>query len=305
MGRTLLIGHSGVSWRGWLKEHRGERDLIVLDPAEPGQSPPGRLCAFHGDRPVWSRFYGSLDPQRFPHVMVAATADLLDRVGDDALVLLFPYRPGPLLRHLTALISHLVRPEEILLAAGTPIEQGGFSVGPQEVELEEAFPPMVQSAQRKAQWLKLFESCTEQEVRLDGVAIEGARLGAGTPVPVEDLRRAGLGEVSRGELSGATLTLVAEKEPEENVLAGALDTFHASRAHTIAPADFENLLCSFADGRGEDFGIGLVDCVDFAMGVARIRSTAVPPAPVRILRLGALRVDPSGNELAELRPWQV
>jgi hypothetical protein len=305
MGRTLLIGHPGVSWRTWLKEHRGARDLVLLDPGDPAQSPPGRLCLFRGERAVWYRFYGSLSPQRYPHVLLSSLAEMLPQAGDDALIQLFPYRPSPMLRHLVMLAAQLAKPSEILVASGTPIDQGGFPVGPVEVELEAAFPPMVQAAQRKAQWLKLLEQCAEHQIRLTQVTFEGTRLGSGTRVDERELSSLGLGGALHAEVCGSTLLLVATDEPEEATVSRVLDALHASRVHILHPDDLVDLLCSFSRQDGEDFGIGIVRCVDFATGQARVVSTAVPPAPIRILRLGAIRVDGLGNETGELKPWQV
>jgi polynucleotide 5'-kinase involved in rRNA processing len=178
-------------------------------------------------------------------------------------------------------------------------------VGPEEVETEASFPAMVQQAQRKAQWLKLNESCSEHEVNLRRVSIEGARLGSGDAIHPDALAKANLDPALHGEVAGGTLLLVTAEEPSDQAMARALDIFHASRAAVVAPTAYDNLLCSFANQEGEDFGIGMVRKIDFKTGIAQISCTAVPPAPVRILRIGGLRVDGSGNELGEARPWQV
>jgi hypothetical protein len=305
MGRLLLVGSAATTWREWLKENRNERDLICLDPAEPSQSPPGRLCLFHGDKAVAWRFYGSLDAQRAPHLILAALAALLSQAADDAIVQLFAYRNSPLMRHLAMLVAQMVQPTSILVPAGAVIDQGGYPVGPEEVELDPAFPAVVQGAQRKAQWMKLIENCTEQEVSLDDVAIEGARLGSGARPTEDALRKAGLEGVLHAEVSSGTLLLVTEQEPEDNRMSRALDMFHCSRANVVSPHDYTDLLCSFARQSGEDFGMGIVRKIDFAERTVTALCTAVPPAPVRILRLGGLRVDLQGREEGELRPWQV
>jgi polynucleotide 5'-kinase involved in rRNA processing len=305
MARTLLITHPGASWRSWLKDNRGDRDLIILDPAEPSQGTLARLSWFHGEKTAAWRFYGSLDAQRAPHVLLAALAQMLEQAGDNALVQLFPVRGGPLMRQVVALLAQLTRPESILVAEGTDLDLNGFPVGPESIELEAAFPETVQHAQRKAIWLKLLERCVEHDVDLRRVALEGSRLGSGQAIGRDALQRLHLETVLHAEISGGTLMLVAEEEPDENTIARALDVFHCSRAHFVAPAQYAGLLCSFARQDGEDFGMGLVSSIDFLSGTARILSDAVPPAPVRILRLGTMRIDSSGRELGEARPWQV
>lgn len=305
MPRTLLLSTAESSWREWLKDHRGNRDLLCLDPGEPAQTPPGKLTLFRGAKPLYWRFYGSLDSTRAPHVMVAALAQMLRRVEGDFVVQLFPVRNAPLTRQVISACAQLIQPDQILSPKGADIDLEGYPVGPEEIQLEASFPAMVQQAQRKAQWLKLIEMCSDHEVNLRRVSIEGARLGSGDPILPDALARAGLTDVQHAEVAGGTLLLVTEEEPDDQKMARALDVFHASRAAIVAPGAYDNLVCAFANQEGEDFGYGMIRCIDFPTGVARIACTAVPPAPVRILRIGGLRVDSSGRELGEARPWQV
>ena len=297
----MLIATPNASWREWLKENLGGRDLLLLDPADANHGPAGRLCLIRGDRVVAWRFYGSLDPQRAPHVLIAAATAM---ATEDAVVQLFSYSPTPLLRHLAILLAQLLRPQEILMEAGGEIDQEGWPVGPQDLELPPAFPAMVQAAQRKANWIGLMEACEPHELDLDKVSFEGSRLGSGIrlrdPFLVRDLP-----EALYAEQTGSTLFVVAQGDIEEARMSRALDHYHCSRAVIAHTEWYENLLCSFARQDGEDFGYGIVERIDFRRGVVCARTTAVPPAPVRILRLGSLQVGPSGEELGELKPWQV
>ncbi|HTQ11049.1 MAG TPA: hypothetical protein VMI31_13365, partial [Fimbriimonadaceae bacterium] len=303
MGRTLLLSSSTHSWREWLKEHRGQRDLICLDPGDPAQNPPGKLTLFRGSKPLLWRFYGSLEVSRAPHVIIFALARMLEAAGPDPIVQLFPMRSAPLMRQAAALCAQLVQPEEIFAPKNAGLELEGYPVGPEEIEIESAFPQMVQQAQRKAQWLKLIESCEDHAVELTRVAIEGARLGSGKPVHPDLIAKAGLQAAMHAEVAGGTLLLVTDDEPSEQAMSRALDVFHAARGAVASPSAYDNLLCSFARQNGEDFGIGIVRSIDFEARIARIACTAVAPAPVRILRLGGLRIDPAGRELGEAKPW--
>ncbi len=305
MARTLLLSTPDKTWRDWMKENRKGRDWLCLEPAEPDQGPPGRLCLFRGEKVIAWRFYGSLDPQRSPHTMIATLAQLLPHASEDLVVQLFAYRGTPLLRHVTMLASQLMQPDEILVPKDAPLEQAGFPVGPQEIEIESSFPAMVQNAQRKAHWMKLFENCEEHDFDLSRVSVEGARLGSGLPVPREALNRFFKGRVLHGEIAGGALFLVATDDPDDDQIARALDHFHCSRAHIAHPEEYQGLLCSFAKSSGEDFGMGAIIDIDFEAGKVKAHCTAVAPAPVRILRIGALRVDTAGRELGEVRPWQV
>lgn len=304
MGHTLLIGDPGVSWREWLKVHRGGRDLIVLDPADATWATPGRLSRLRGERVVASRFYGSLDPLRAPHVLVAGLVTLLEAGEGDVVVQLFPARSTPLVRQTVLLLAQLLQPTEIFVSESLAIGLDGFPIGPETVELEPAFPAMVQTAQRKAHWLKLLEQCQRHEIDLARVTLEGSRLGSGWLVPPDRVRRSLPGTL-RVEAAGGTLMVVAEEDPEENAVSRALDEYGCSRAAIVHPNEYEHLLCAFAKGTGEDFGMGILERIDFGSGVAHVLCTAEPPAPVRVLRLGSLKVSPAGNEEGEIRPWAI
>jgi hypothetical protein len=303
--RTLLIGSPATSWRSWLKENRGGHDLLLLDPADPDHGHLGRVALFKGDKPVLTRFYGSLDPSRAPHVLVAALAELLTEAEGDVIVQLFPLHGGPLLRQTIVLMAQMVLPEDILVPHNATFDLNGFPVGPNELELEAAFPDTVRHAQRKANWLKLIERCTEHKVDLNRINVDGARLGSGRVIKREQLAKVGITEVFHAEVSGGSLLLIAHEEPPEQSLARALDVFHCGRIHVVHPESYDNLLCSFARESGEDFGTGVIQRIDFETKIAHILCDAVEPAPVRILKIGGIRIDTSGRELGEVRPWHV
>lgn len=305
MGRTLLIGSPAVSRREWEKEHRGARDWICLDPSDANHGLPARFTFWRGDKPLLWRFYGSLDPRRFPHVLIGGLAEMLQRASDDAVVQLFPFEPSPVLRHLAILTAQLVQPSEILISKGTAIDFSGWPVGPEEIDLPPALPIIVQAAQRKAHWLKLVEECGPHEVDLRQVSVEGARIGAGKPLTANQLEKTGIQGALYGEVCGGTLMLVTDDPPNEDCLSRSLAMFHCAKGHIVATTAYNDLMCSFARQDGEDFGTGLVQRIDFEARKAHILCTATAGAPVRILRLGALRVDLHGRESGEVRPWQV
>jgi hypothetical protein len=301
----LLIGNPNASWREWVKLNRGSRDFVCLDPSDPVQGVPGRLALFRGSRPVYSRFFGSLDAQRYPHVLLAALTEALARSVPDPIVQSFSYRPSPVLRHLQVLIAQLMQPEEILIAAGTEIDLNGFPTGPQTIDTEGAFPKMVQDAQRKAQWMKLLESCETHQINLRTVCVEGARLGAGRTLDKAERDRVGLEMAVHAEVCGSSLFIVSDEEMSESSVSRALDLTHTTRPAFARSTEYDNLYCSMARQSGEDFGLGFIQKIDWWEGTAKILSDAVPPAPVRILRIGSLRVDPKGREIGEAKPWQV
>ena len=305
MRRTLLIGHPGTSWREWLKEHRAGRPYLCLDPSDSHQTVPGQLCLFQGNKPVLQRFYGSLDAQRAPHVLISVLSQAIQQYPDDLIVQLFPYRSMPLVRQTTQILSQLLQPTEILIAEGTDMDQSGFPVGPQSVTLEAAFPPVVQAAQRKALWMRMFEGCEKHTIDLRKASIEGARLGTGIRLSLEERQKAHLNHAMYAERASSTLFVISDMDTEESDVSAALDYTGCTRAHFVAPGMYRNILCSFARQSGEDFGVGIITEIDWQSMRAQALCTAVAPAPLRILRIGALRVDSSGRELGEVRPWQV
>ncbi len=293
MARTLLLGHPGYSRRDWLKANLGERSHICLDPSEPLQSPPGRICLSRSSKVIAWRFFGGIDELRAPHVLVAGLSKLLAMVADDLVVEAPVYRPTSQSRQLLHLIVEAVQPDEIL----GPAEN--FPVEFCAIELPEAFSEHVAIAQRKAQWLKMLEECESHELMLGELKWDGIRLGSGRQMASETL------DVLYMEAFGSILLVVAEGQPEDREIAKLLNHSHCSRAHIVAPDAYNGLLCSFARGNGEDFGIGVIDSIDFSSGIVRVKNSAVGPVPVPTLRVGRLRLDADGNELGEIQPWQV
>jgi len=305
MGRTLLIASPRHTWREWLKAHREGRDLICLDPTDPQQGIPGRMALFQGEYSTASRFYGSLDAQRSPHVTIAAVARLLEQASEDCLVQLFAYRPTPTLHQTAMIVADLVRPSQILIAENTALELGAWNDIVEPVELPDAVSAQVQHAQRKAQWLRLIEECESHEVDMKETTVEGARLGSGEFLDREERERAGLKQAVYAEKCGGNLLIVSQAEPDEAEVGRALDVTGCGRATFVEPDAYENLVCSFARTDGEEIGMGLIQKVDWTDRRLYIQCTAVAPIRVPILRIGSIRVDLDGRELGETRPWQV
>lgn len=305
MGKLLLVGGGSAAWADWLKDNRAGRDLVVLDPADAHYGAAGRLWVLRGVRPIYSAFYGSLDPQRSPHLLVAALHEFLDVVDDNAIVQMYPMRASPLMRQLTQTVTGMVRPARILMPNDEPDDAICWPVGPESVKLIKPLPNLVLQAQRKAQWLKLIERSSCHEIPLDRLTIQGARLGSGRLLDSIMRQRAGLEDALRVEVCGSSLFVVTKGDLAEEQVTRALDITHTQRAHVVHPEDYENLLCAFVRLSGDEFGYGRVETLDFEAGLAVVMADAVPPVPIPILRLGSLRVDADGRELGEVRPWQV
>jgi polynucleotide 5'-kinase involved in rRNA processing len=305
MGCTLLIGTRKTTWREWLKSNLGDRDLLLLDPADADHGTPARVSLFRGEKCLGWRFVGSLDATRNPIALMQGVASLSLQAKDGFVVQLFDYRHQPVARQLSHAIAQMLRPDHILAAAGAGIPLDGWPVGPQEVEIEAAFPNMVIGAQRQANWMKLLETAQDHLVEIDRVSIEGTRFGSGVRIKLETLASIGIEGLLAAEVCGHTLVLIVRKEPEEEQVFRALNTAHANKALMVQPQAFSGRLCSFARQSGEDFGMGVIEEADFVDRVLKVRCNAVAPAPVRVLRVGTLKIDDLGREQGDDRPWTV
>lgn len=301
MGRTVLLAESGLSWREWLKTHRGDADLLVLDPGDASHGPSSRIRVLRGEKPIFDRFYGSLDPQKAPHLIVGALVEALEIASPNLVIQLYPYRVTPVLRQTTQLLLQLIKPDRALVNAGF---KGRFPGTFEEVELEKSMPSQVIAAQRKAQWLSMIEKCEEHSVDLSETILSGSRLGAGNPIGEARKTKLGL-DGAYVEVSGSTLYIVTDDEFSDDVISTSLDVTGCARAHFVSPSVYEGVLCSFAKLSGEDFGYGFLRSVDFLNLRAQVLCTAIPPVPVPMLKLGSLRIDEKGNELGEMKPWTV
>jgi hypothetical protein len=303
MARTLLIGGPNVSWKAWERENLREDDLLVLDPGDATYGPATIFRLMRGERPLWTRLYGSLDPRRAPHVTVAALAEGIARADENLTVRLFPYRNTPMIRQTVTLVASVLRPDRIVVAEGTDLNLNGFPTGPETPALEPAFPPMVQDAMRKAQWMKLLESCSMHEIDLRTAVLEGTRLGGGRRLSPDEIARAGLSAV-HAEIVGRNLFIVSDDVPEGR-LARALDVTHCTKAVIAAPSAYEGLVLAFVRPNGEEIGHGRVVRIDWEAGIIHAACSAIAPVPVGIIRVGSLRLDAKGGERGEARPWEV
>ena len=295
MGRTLLVGDRRWSWRDWARDHAQGRDLVVLDPGVADFGPAARVSLVRGGKVVAWSFVGSPDASNDPVALLAGSVRLLQEASEDAVVQMFPVRNSPLGRHLALHLAGLVAPQRLLVPAGSGLENQPWSVGAEGVELPDAFPAIVQEAQRRAQWLDLMEKSEPHAVDLDQVALVGSRLGSGVVVETDPY----------SESSGGVLLMVTDSSLGDAEVSRGMDLAHATRSQLVSPSRYTGLVCSLAHQDGSDFGLGVVESLDLQRRVVHVRAMAVAPAPVRVLKLGTLRVDRVGKEIEALKPWAV
>lgn len=294
MAGILLAGPPGSNWRSFTREPKGS--LIVLDPGSPEHGTPARVNLVQGDRvPVWT-FVGSLEALKNPLGVLGGLARLLPLSGPDPLVQLFPLSPSPVLRQLAVHCAQLMEPDRILMPLGSPFYEWGWPVGPEDVSLEAPLPSVVHDAQRKARWIDLWDSGDLHEVDWAAVHTEGMRLGSGRPVTP-------LPPGAWAEVFGDLLLILAGPEWSDGETEKLMLQTGASRALLPRPADYEGLVCAFAEQDGNDFAMGVIQSVDLMRRRLMIRSKAVLESPIRILKTGTLRINRAGAEAGEAKLW--
>lgn len=298
---TLLVAGPRKSWRAWLDENLQGRDLLMLDPGETRFGPATRLCLVRDGKVADWRFLGGLDIQRAPHVFLASVAELFQH-SVNPVVQMFPYRPLPLLRQTLVRTAQMLQPSQILAETATDLDPEGFPCEVESVSLPGNVPDIVETAQRKARWRELWEAGHEHTFSLRRLNLQDARLGMGVELSAAEREKAGLKDAVWAEVMGGTLLVISAEEPSQS---RALDVTHTSRLIWARPEAYEGLVVSLARASGEDFALGVLENADFANAELTVRSPAVPPAPAKIIKLGALMIDREGNEQGETKPWQV
>lgn len=294
MPRVLCVLEPRWSWKAWLERNRKQRPVLTFDPSVL----PARVTLSQGEKLAGWRFVGTTSAPRNPIGIMGASLALANQAGDDWIGFLFDPGQNLVLNQLAVEMAQALRVTHVLVPKGSSLETHGWPVGAEPVELDEGYPPMVREAQRRAQWLEVFQASVEHEIDLASVHVMGARLGAGQPVPMPEA----------GTLAwryGPNLHVVSDQALDP-VASERLAAQHNVRQVSHAtPADYFNLVCSLADQEGRDLGIGTVDSLDLSTGTLRVFCTAVNPAHPQILKIGTTQVDRKGREAGETKPWSL
>lgn len=297
MDCALLVGAAGHSWREWCQQ-QPDRDLLVADLANCDFGAPARVSLWRGGKVESWRFIGSTDPQRNPISWLTAVGELAQMMNPHGIILCGAVGANPVSRHLILNLALMIQPAELLVPEQSGLELWPWPVGATIAPVNADYPELVHEAQRRAQWLKLLEDCQEHEVHLSDVKVVGARLGSGDIHSNPD-------SSDYSEISGDVLHLVTQTKLSDEGIARMLDHTHTARLSMVDPRTYHGLLCSFARENGDDFGMGVIKKFDETRGILTVLNTALPPVPVRILKLGLLRIESGGKELGSLAPWTV
>ncbi|HXH60867.1 MAG TPA: hypothetical protein VNI20_05860, partial [Fimbriimonadaceae bacterium] len=149
----LLVTDPVWTWREWLKQNLGKRDLVCLDTGDADHGPPGRAFLLRGGKVRAWRLVGSVYSNRNPVDLLAGAATMLASAAKDAVVLSFALRESPVLRQMALALAEMCQPDEILLPKGSQFVNEPWPVMATTHELPKSLPESAQTAQRRAQWL--------------------------------------------------------------------------------------------------------------------------------------------------------
>lgn len=300
MPATILVTDPEWSWREWLKSNLADRDYVCLDVSNADYGPPSRVFFAKKGKVRSYKFVGSIYANRNPVDLLLGARQLIDQ-AQDPVIALFEMRESPVLRQMALSLVETIDADEIYAPEGSSFLHEPWPIPASSVSLTAALPQAAQLAQRRARWLEMIENCTEHKLELDHVALHGVRLGSGRRLhgsPFDDL---GI----HVEVYGQSLLIVGDHEPDEQALGDAMNLTHATKLHLVSPAAYDWLVCSVARGHNEDFGMGVVQGIDFEKREMTLLNTAVAPAPIRAVRIGSTRIDDTGKETGETKPWAV
>lgn len=294
MPRTLLLADAKHSWRDFLEHHPAP--LLDLDPARADDATPGWVTLHLPNRTQIRRFIGTLDARRDPLALLEATAALLPQLPENAHVLLFPWSDTPVGRKLSLSIARLIQPERIVAPESAPFLRNPWPVGPEELALPTDLPEIARQAQRRALWHKFLAQSASLALALGPVRLEGTRLGTGHRHP--DLH-------GWAESSGKTLLWITDSKPDQAATAQALRIAEADKAILVHPKDIAGRVAACSREDGEDLAPAVIEFFDLASGHFTLRVPQTFNSPVHVLRIGLLRVDPTGKELTHAEPWSL
>ncbi len=300
MPATLLVTDPRWTWRDWLKQNLADRDYVCLDVADADHGPAGRVFLLRNGKVRDWRLVGSVYANRNP-VDLLVSAQRLISEAENPVISTFEMRESPVLRQMALAIAEVAGASEILVPEGSSFVHEPWPVAATPTQIKEDLPSAAVLAHRRSRWLEMLESCSRHTLELDHIGLYGVRLGSGRRLHGAPFDSLGL----QVEVYGQTLLVVTDHEPGEDAASDALNLAHATKLHLVSPEAYNGLVCSFVRGDGEDFGIGVVEQIDFEKRTASFLNTAVAPAPVRLVRIGSTRIDDTGKETGETKPWAV
>lgn len=314
---TLVVGPSASGKSRFARELcDGGAWWLNLNPAAPISGPLACCELFGpGERPSGFRFLGSLHLHRTPlQALEALRWGLRLSHGSDLVVELPMDSFGSIAVFLYRQIYRFLQPEKIV-AMG--LESPETILGVTRSHQIETEAPTQQSenrsrsvigAFRRAHVRNYYAEAVRMEIPFRGVVVLGSRFGSGLPLDtteLTDVHAMGLTGITYAEIDGHTFYAITAGENEPGVVTACADRFGCTNAHLVHPKTFFGLNVGLERPSGDHFAMGRIVDVDFRAHAFCLEAPAEPTTPVSVLHMGLWRTDQDGNDLGELRPWQV
>lgn len=301
---TIVIGSKELSARSWWQANCSG-PILIANPAFSDLRPSCQLSIWEQDKWRETAFVGTEDVTQAPHIWIAAVLKLLQKLPEVSTVVFPPLAPSPTLYNTFFAAIEVMQPNRIIIPAGVDWAHGAhWTVGPEEVEMEPAPPAMVDQAKRRSQWMSYLSSGKTHEIDLSQVRRQGTRIGIGDRVDTAAIA-APIHPESLIYRQGSVLFVVSSAPLDDQAVNLLLNITHTEKIVLAAPEDYVGVVCSLAYESGEDFALGIVTHLDLSSRVITVQSPAIPPAPVRCLKLGLKRTNLEGQGLITVRPWSI
>jgi polynucleotide 5'-hydroxyl-kinase GRC3/NOL9 len=166
----------------------------------------------------------------------------------------------------------------------------------------------VRRSYRAQRFADYFRGSSLVEISLHAVGVQGSWIYGGRPLDPIDLQS--LSEELRvpavwGERVQDEAFLLVRGEPAAEGLSLAKNRLGVSGVSIIAIDEIRGLLLGLADADGELLALGLLQDLDPASGRVLCLSPCAEATRVAVVHFGSIRLDPSGEELADAAMNQV
>lgn len=126
----------------------------------------------------------------------------------------------------------------------------------------------------------------------------GGRLGRGFPIPRLD-------DLVWAEALGGVLFVVSPEPLADPALRRMMEDAGCDKVLVASPEDYKGLLVGLSRQDGSDFGLGIIERMDLAKRCLIIRSSFPPETPIPIVKLGGIKLDPTGRPVGSVKLWSL
>ena len=164
--------------------------------------------------------------------------------------------------------------------------------------------PEQRRAYRAQRFAAYFKDAAPISAAFDRLALRGAWLLQGAPLPAPELAQLGKAlhtRVLHAERLGRQALLVTAQRPEPQAAQAARSLLQVEEIVLRSPRRFDHLLCGLLNSSGDLLQLAILHHVDFEAGALRLLAPVPRPQGARILHVGRVLLQPDGVELGVLR----